>query len=264
MSYATTELEVLNTFKTNVTNILHAQNLSPAELSRRAGLEGQDAVSALLRGDALPNMLTPMRIADALGVPVDALLRDSTRTPKPAFEALSLQDVDHQAARFLCAVFEATEQSIDRVTDRPTLDAIISWWKDNDGDLSRSDQISPHFDLVRAADALSAIPKIHHVGALGLSATTLGAAENARLEKFLETLSTSDIEELNGHIRTVGHTGVGMITPQSRIVQLPETNETIEVSFVRLMLPVKDTAGTPFVLNYSALLSESKPSKLDG
>ena len=111
---------------------------------------------------------------------------------------------------------------------------------------------------------MTSIPRIHHVGALGLSATTLGSSENARLETFLETLSTSDRAELNGQIRSVAHSGVGMITPLKRIVPFPETNETVEVSFVRLMLPVRDASGTLFVLNYSTLLSESTPRRTDG
>lgn len=62
----------------------------------------------------------------------------------------------------------------------------------------------------------------------------------------------------------MAHSGVGMITPLKRIVPFPETNETVEVSFVRLMLPVRDTTGTLFVLNYSTLLSESTPRRQDG
>jgi transcriptional regulator with XRE-family HTH domain len=264
MSITVKEREVLTNFRTNIRQILRAQNLSEAELSRRAGFEDEGALAAMLQADSLPNMVAPMRLADALGVPMEALLREEKAHLKPDFEALPVEKVDREAARLLCAVFKATERAIDGVTNRPTLDSIIAWWKDSDGDLSSSDQISPHFDLVRAADALSAIPTVDHVGALGLSAMTLGSSANARLESFLRTLSMSDLEELNKNIRTVARTGIGMVTPQTRIVTFPETNETLEVSFVRLMLPVRDTAGIPFVLNYSTLLSESTPRKLDG
>lgn len=264
MPVAVTERDVLNTFKANLRGILKSQNLSEAELSRRAGYKEDDAVTVMMQGDSLPNMATPVRLADALGVPVEALFRDRQQHLQEEFEALPVMEVDRQSARLLSAVFKATERSLDKIGDRPTLDSIISWWKETDGDLARSSQISPHFDLVSAAQALSAIPKIHHVGALGLSATTLGSAENARLERFLETLSKSDLQELNGHIRTVAHSGVGMITPLKRIVPFPETKEAVEVSFVRLMLPVRNDDGALFVLNYSTLLSESAPRREDG
>lgn len=264
MSSGITELEVLDNFRANLKSIMKAQNMSEAELSVRAGFAEEGAISDILYGGTLPNMATPVRLADALGVPVDVLLRDRKEHLQQAFEALPVQEVDRQAARLLSAVFKATERSLDRIGDRPTLDSIISWWKETDGDLSQSDQIAPHFDLVSAAEALTSVPKIHHVGAQGLSATTLGSAESSRLETFLETLSTSDLAELNGQIRSVAHSGVGMITPLKRIVPFPETNEAVEVSFVRLMLPVKDASGTLFVLNYSTLLSESTPRRQEG
>lgn len=264
MTLHMTELEVLDNFRANLKNIMKSQNLSEAELSARAGFEKEDALAEIMRGGSLPNMVAPVRLADALGIPVEALLRDRNDHLQHEFEALPVQEVDRQAARLLSAVFKATERSLDRVGDRPTLDSIIAWWKETDGDLSQSAQIAPHFDLVSAAEALTSIPRIHHVGALGLSATTLGSSENARLETFLETLSTSDRAELNGQIRSVAHSGVGMITPLKRIVPFPETNETVEVSFVRLMLPVRDASGTLFVLNYSTLLSESTPRRTDG
>lgn len=259
-----TELEVLDNFRANLHSIMRSQNLTEAELSLRAGFETDSAITEIMQGGALPSLAAPVRVADALGVSVDVLLRDRNDHLQHQFEALPVQEVDRQAARLLSAVFKATERSLDRMGDRPTLDSIISWWKETDGDLSRSDQIAPHFDLVSAAEALTSIPRIHHVGALGLSATTLGSTESTRLERFLETLSTSDLAELNGQIRSVAHSGVGMITPLKRIVPFPETNETVEVSFVRLMLPVKDASGTLFVLNYSTLLSESTPRRTDG
>jgi transcriptional regulator with XRE-family HTH domain len=264
MSSTITELDVFDNFRTNLKNIMQSQNLSAAELSLRAGFEKEDAIAAMMRGTNLPNMATPVRLADALGVPVEVLFRDQREHLKQVFEAVPIQEVDRQAALLMSAVFKSAERSLERLGDRPTLDSIVSWWKETDGDLSRCDQISPHFDLVSAAEALTSVPRIHHVGALGLSATTLGSAENSRLEHFLETLSKSDLAELNGQIRTVAHSGVGMITPLKRIVPFPETNETIEVSFVRLMLPVRDTSGTLFVLNYSTLLSESTPRRQDG
>jgi transcriptional regulator with XRE-family HTH domain len=264
MTITKTELAVFDTFRANLAHILQSQNLTEAELSLRAGFAEEDAVSSMLRSKNLPNMAAPVRLADALGIPVEVLFRDKQHHLNQEFEAVPVHEVDKQAARLLSAVFKAAERSLDRIGDRPTLDSIISWWKETDGDLSLAEQISPHFDLVSAAEARSAIPRIHHVGALGLSATTLGSAENSRLEKFLETLSTSDLHELNGHIRSVAHSGVGMITPLKRVVPFPETNETAEVSFVRLMLPVRDSSGSLFVLNYSTLLSESTPRRQDG
>ena len=264
MSSGQTELDVLDNLKTNLKQILKAQSLSAAELSLRAGFKEDGAVAKMMGDSRLPDMGVMVQLANALGVPVDVLLRDARSHLQHQFEAVPIQEVDRQAAQLLSAVFTSAERSLDRIGTRPTLDSIISWWKETDGDLSRSDQIAPHFDLVSAAEALTSVPRIHHVGALGLSATTLGSTENEKLETFLESLSTSDLAELNGQIRSVAHTGVGMITPLKRIVSLPETNETVEVSFVRLMLPVRDVSGTLFVLNYSTLLSESAPSRQDG
>lgn len=260
---ALTEQKILENIRINLHQIMQTQSLTAEELSQRTGVR-PDHLAGILSGTQAPSLSMVVKLAEALELSVDVLLRGRLDHLAQEFQALPVHEVDRQAARLLSAVFRATERSLNRKGDQPTLDAIIAWWKDTDGDLSHSAQMTPHFDLVSAANALTAVPRIHHVGALGLSATTLGSAENARLERFLETLSTSDLAELNGQIRSVAHTGVGMITPLRRIVPLLETNETVEVRFVRLMLPVKDTQGTQFVLNYSTLLSESMPSSTEG
>lgn len=255
---------VLQNFKTNVEMLLTKHGMSHAELSQRAGFDDDNKVTNILNGTTLPNMAVPVRFADALQVPVEVLLRDPKEHLAKDFHVLPLQDIDQQAAQLMSAIFKAAEKSLETVSDRPTMDSIIAWWKETGGELAHCEQLSPHFDLVKAADADNAVPTIQHVGALGLTATTLRSNANERMERFLESLTEVDLQELNMHIRTVTHSGVGMISPQTRIVELPEIGEPLEVSFVRLMLPVTDAFGQPYVLNYSTLLSESKPKRQQG
>ena len=264
MMHLQTDEAVLNNFETNLQLLLTKHGLSHEELSKRAGLADDASVATLLSGSTLPDISVPVRLAQAFDVPVEALLKDPKEHLVSDFEVLPLQDVDRHAANLLSAVFKATEKSLDHFSDRPTMDSIIAWWKETGGDLAQCEQLSPHFDVVEAAHDAHGIPEVQHMGALGLSATTLRSRESQRLKDFLSSLNDSDLVELNTHIRTVTRSGVGMISPQTRIVELPEYGETVEVSFVRLMLPVTDAFGQPFVLNYSTLLSESTPKRQDG
>lgn len=248
------ERELLGHLRGNLTRIMRAQDLSEREVAALAGLKD---LSGVLRGDALPSMAVPVRLAEALGVPVGELLRDPEEHLRPSFGVLPVDKVNERAARLLPSVLSATQRALDRSGERPSLDMIISWWKETRGDLSSGDQIAPHFDLVSAAEALSALPRVHQVGPQSLTARTLGSAETGRLERFLESLSATDLQELNRHIRSVSHSGIGVITPVRRVVTRPGTGETIPVSFVRLMLPVRDRKGRRFVLNYATLLSET-------
>jgi len=264
MNAPQTDDTVLNNFKTNVEALLSKHGITHAELSQRAGYQDTDSVTSILSGTTLPNMAVPVRFAEALRVPVEVLLRDPNEHLARDFQVLPLQEIDTQAARLMSAIFKAAEKTLETTPARPTMDSIIAWWKETGGNIAACDQLSPHFDLVRPADADTAIPGIEHVGALGLTATTLKSTASDRMERFLASLTEVDLQELNMHIRTVTHSGVGMISPQTRIVELPELGEPLEVSFVRLMLPVTDAFGQPYVLNYSTLLSESKPKRQEG
>ena len=255
---------ILEYFKNNVETLLAKHGMTHAELSHRAGFADSAEVSTLLNGTTLPNMAVPMRLADAFDVPVEVLLRAPNAHLAHDFDVVPLQEVDRHAANLLTAVFKAAEKSLDRCDDRPTMDAMIAWWKETSGDLSQCEQFAPHFDVLKAAETDHDIPEVKHVGALGLSASTLLSNDSARLRRFMASLNDADLAELNTHIRTVTRTGVGMISPQTRIVERPEFDTTIEVSFVRLMLPVTDAFGQPFVLNYATLLSESTPKRQSG
>ncbi len=67
------EQKLLSNFKHNLKSILRAQNLTEAELSVRAGFDENSAVTAMMDANALPSMAAPMRLAEALGITVDAL-----------------------------------------------------------------------------------------------------------------------------------------------------------------------------------------------
>ncbi|SHH76206.1 helix-turn-helix domain-containing protein [Marivita hallyeonensis] len=263
MSTVHSDDAILKNFKTNIELMLVKHGLTDVELSERAGFDDKGQVNAILNSTSLPNMAVPMRLADALRVPVETLLRDPKEHLSQKLEVLPLQDVDARAAQLMTAIFKATEKTLERFGDRPTMDSIIAWWKETGGSLVQCDQLSPHFDLVEA-NSSGGVPGVQHMGAMGLSATTLRSQQSARLEQFLATLNKTDLDELNTHIRTVSHSGVGMISPQTRVVELPELGDPIEVSFVRLMLPVTDISGQPYVLNYSTLLSESTPRRQEG
>ncbi|MFP7672883.1 helix-turn-helix transcriptional regulator [Marivita sp. S0852] len=255
---------VLKNFKTNIEQMLDRHGMTPAELSQRAGFDDAEQVASILNGTTLPNMAVPLRLANALDVPVEVLLRDPKHHLAKDFQVLPLQDVDQQAARLMSAIFKAAEKSLDAVSDRPTMDSIIAWWKETGGDLAQCAELTPHVDLIKPAEADGSIPGVQHVGPLGLSAATLGSSANERMERFLASLNDVDLQELNTHIRSVSHSGVGMISQQTRVVELPELDAPLEISFVRLMLPVTDAFGQPYVLNYSTLLSESTPKRHEG
>ncbi len=254
--------EMLEVFKFNTNRLLHEQKWTHAELSRLAGYKNNKA-TAVLNGEILPNISVALNFARAFKVSVDELFKPNTME-QSELTIQPLQEIDRQSAQLLNAVFQAAHKKMVGLGERPSIDTIMAWWQESGGRLEGSDQLKPHIDLVSVPGANQSIPDVMHVGAKSLTSQALKSHDSQRLTAFLRTLNDSDQDELRRSVTTVSYTKSGMVTPQTRIVDMPGMACPIEISFIRLMLPVTDMQNTPYVLNFSTLVSESELSNKSG
>jgi transcriptional regulator with XRE-family HTH domain len=239
--------------------LIDTQGRKVTELSQAVG-KSRGYLSGFLNrtGPEDPSLGTMSLLAREFGVSLSYFDEDSTE-----FEITSARDIDREAAQLVSGVFRAARARVLAQGARPTMDCVVSWWQENGGRLVNCDALLPYVDLVSASGE-EGPPEVAHVGYLGLSAEALKSQDITKLQSFIDTLNESDMAELKKSISTVKRIGVGMVTPQSRKVPDVAGTEESGIDFVRLMLPVTDAKGSPYVLNFSTLLSLSSPRKQSG
>ena len=253
-----TNLGTLELMKSNIIHLMKKRNLNRAQLSRAAGYKNINKVTTVLNGNSLPSIDFAARIADALDAEVGDLFRKHDELQATEFTIQPADIVEEKAANLVNAMLQSAHRQLIDMGNPPTIDAVSSWWQEHGGRLEACDQLAPHFDLVSGPKRDGSIPTIHKVGYKSLTAQTLKSHDTDMMAQFLRTLDEADLEGLQKCITTVSHSGIGLLSPQTRIVDMPGMVAPMEVSFMRLMLPVTDSDGTPYVLNFSTLVSESK------
>jgi transcriptional regulator with XRE-family HTH domain len=245
-----------NVLRRKIQFLIDAQGRNIAELSEEIG-KSRGYLSEFVdrNGTEDPSFGTMSLLAKKLGVSLSYFDEDTTE-----FEITTARDIDREAATLLSGVMRSARARMLAQGARPTMDCIVSWWQENGGRLINCEALLPYVDLV-SSNPNEAIPAVAHVGHLGLSAETLKSQDVSKLQSFIDTLDEADMAELKKTISTVRRIVVGMVTPQSRTVPASASEQALKVDFVRLMLPVTDAKGDPYVLNFSTLLSLSSPRK---
>ncbi len=256
-------VDTLHTLKFNLERLMQSGRMNRAQLSRAAGYQ-DNKVTTVLNGSSMPSIDFAVKMASVLEAEIGELFRDPTSLPATEMDATSFGDVEQESTRLANEIIQSTHRKLVQMGERPSMDLITSWWQQTGGRLEACEQISPYFDVVGVPQAGEVLPSVHSVGPKSLSAHTLKSHDSNVMDHFLRTLSEADAEELNQCITTVHYSGTGLVTPQQRIVELPGMAAPVDISFVRLMLPVTDSEGAPHILNFSTLVSESTLTKSSG
>jgi transcriptional regulator with XRE-family HTH domain len=259
-----TTTETLETLKFNIERLMISRSLNRAQLSREAGYRNANKVTTVLNGSSMPNIDFAVRVAQAFEVEIGELFRKREELKDSEISVQPVEFVERKATNLLNSIFQSAHRKLVEMGERPTMDLIASWWQENGGRLEACDGIAPHFDLIAVPDPGQRLPEVERVGYKSLTAHALNSNDNSRMMQFIRTLNEADLDDLHKCIRTVSYSGMGMITPQTRIVDLPNMDSPLKISFLRLMLPVTDEDGKAHVLNFSTLMSESSASSRSG
>jgi transcriptional regulator with XRE-family HTH domain len=257
-------IETLESLKFNIERLMGANHVNRAQLSRRAGYKNSNKVTTVLNGSSLPNIDFAVRIAKAFDVEVGELFRKREEVTETEFTIQPVGVVERKASNLVNAIFQSAHKKLVEMGERPTMDMVASWWQESGGRLESCDQLAPHFDLVGVPKAGQRIPSVRQVGPKSLTAQALNSHDASAMTHFMRTLNDADLDDLRKCITTVSYSGAGLITPQTRIVDMPGMDAPVKVSFLRMMLPVTDEDGQPHILNFSTLMSESALSKRSG
>lgn len=237
--------DTLSYFFGNLARLIAAAHVTPRQLSAEIG-RNPDFVGELMRRRASPDLDVVYALAQALSVDVADLLR-----PGPSFAFVAENTRNYWAERVAEGVLAtALEESRQRTAfEAPTIDAVLNWWHVNGGLLTDMDKFDQYVELFARPDTANPRPIPRRMGSRSLAARELGITTIEQLNGIFESSEPAVA-------RSVAMAHASVIDGQPRlsfhsILADMSNGQFVKMSYMRLLLPVRDGDGQRYVLNYS-------------
>jgi transcriptional regulator with XRE-family HTH domain len=237
--------EKMSYFFGNLSRLMTEARITPRQLSTEIGRE-PGYLGDIIRRRCWPDLEAVYGIAEALKVDVADLLR-----PGPSFGFTARQPgkywAEQLAEKVLASALEESRQKSD--FEAPTFDAVLTWWVANGGLLTGMEKLDQYIEIFSPPDTTDMRPVPKRMGRQSLAA---------------RELNISTIEQLNGIFQNsepavarsvaLAHASVIEGQPQlsfHTIVAEMSTGHLVKLSYMRLLLPVRDGDGQRYIMNYS-------------
>ncbi|MEM8774858.1 MAG: helix-turn-helix transcriptional regulator [Pseudomonadota bacterium] len=215
--------------------------------------QGERYISNLLSSKSDPGYSNVVKICAALGTTPNQLAGIGDEID------LTASQIDHQIARaqaehLLTLITREARRKLSAFGARPLLDDVMNWWHEQKGVLTNFDLISEHVDLYLAPSAEHDLPTPYRLGSASLAAESFGIQTAEQLREILSILDEGLVKNIKmAHAQTSG--GDPKLSIEDIDILLPGHHFASRFLYKRLLLPVRDTKGRKFVLNYSRALS---------
>jgi hypothetical protein len=244
--------EKMSYFFGNLSRLMIEARITPRQLSTEIG-RSPDYVSEMIHRRSLPDLGAVYGIAEALRVDVADLLR-----PGPSFGFAARQPgkywAEQVAEKVLAGALEESRQKTD--AEPPTFDAVLNWWHSTDGLLTGIENFEQYVEIFSPPDSADMHPVPKRLGRQSLAA---------------RELNISTVEQLDGIFRAsepavarsvaLAHAGVLEGQPKlsfhSILIDL-SSGQLVKLSYMRLLLPVRDGDGQRYIMNYSKPVRRSE------
>ena len=241
----------LNFFFGNLNGLLSRAGITKAQLSREIGAS-EHFVGEMMAARTSPDLETVYAIAGALKVDVADLLR-----PGPSF-AVMADDRDNRWVERDAEMKLSAELAQARVnTDEPpSFDAVLSWWHSNGRLMTGVDSFSRYIELFEPPDANELMPRPLQIGAESLAAKELGKNDPDLFRQVFEKMEPKIAQRVaRAHLEASGDQPRLSVHTISFAVS---EGDMVELSYARLLLPVKDGSGHEYIMNYSKPIRRSE------
>ena len=214
--------------------------------------QGERYISNLLSTKSDPGYSSVVKICSALGLTPNQIAGLSDQISLAGGE-IDGRIVSAQAERVLTAVTREAHRKLAQRGARPLLDDVLTWWHQQNGRLSNFDALSEHVDLYRAPTDHSRLPDPFKIGAQSLATQSFGIQTAEHLRYLFTTFDKTLSESVRlAHVEATR--GDPKLSIEEIDVMLPGHNFPLRFTYKRLLLPVQDTEGNDYVLNYSQAL----------
>ena len=214
--------------------------------------QGERYISNLLSGKSDPGYSSVVKICSALGITPNEIAGLNDQISILGDEVDS-RIVTAQAERVLTAVTREAHRKLASRGARPLLDDVLTWWHQQGGLLSNFDLLSEHVDLYVAPTPDSHLPEPYQIGHESLAARSFDIQSTEHLRHLFTTFDKNLTEQVQlAHVEA--SKGQPNLSIQKIDVLLPGHTFPLRFNYKRLLLPVHDTQGNEYVLNYSQAL----------
>lgn len=238
----------MSAFHDRLRTLIKASGYDYKALSLAIG-QGERYISNLLSTGSDPGYSCVVKICAALGLTPNQLtgLDDHLSVVN---KAKGDQIVKTQAERILTSVTKEAQRRLTSYSARPLLDDVLTWWHQQRGEMSNFEALSEHVDLYTLPDPGARLPQPHRVGQQSLAATSFGIESAEQLRHLLTTFDKTLCEQVTlAHVETAR--GQPQLSVQEIDVSLPGHKFPLRFVYKRLLLPVRDSRGNEFVMNFS-------------
>ncbi len=238
-------------FHERLRSYIHDSPYDYRSLSLEIG-QGERYISNLLSAKSDPGYSSVVKICSVLGLTPNMMAGLSDQI------SLSAEEIDNnivtaQAERILTAISREAHRKLSQRGVHPLIDDVLTWWHQQHGVLSNFDGLAEHVDLYVAPEPSSALPEPYQVGQKSLAAKSFGIESAEHLRYLFTTFDENLFEQVRlAHVETTR--GDPQLSIQEIDVVLPRHTFPLRFTYKRLLLPVKDTDGNSYVLNYSQAL----------
>ncbi|SLN62144.1 hypothetical protein PEL8287_03381 [Roseovarius litorisediminis] len=241
----------MSDFHDRLRQLIKASDYDYKGLSLAIG-QGERYISNLLANKSDPGYSSVIRICSALGVTPNQLsgLNDQI--------SLVGQDIDTNivsahAERILTSVTREAHRKLSQRGTKPLLDDVLTWWHQHNGLLSNFETLSEHVDLYRAPEPDARLPDPYLIGTQSLAAVSFGIKTADHLRHLFTTFDKDLSQSVTmAHVQT--NKGQPLLSIEEIDVNLPGHSFPLRFVYKRLLLPVRDSGGNRYVLNYSQAL----------
>lgn len=214
--------------------------------------QGERYISNLLSSKSDPGYSSVVKICSALGITPNQIAGLNDQITLAGGE-IDNRVVSAQAERILTSVTREAHRKLSQRGARPLLDDVLTWWHQQGGVLSNFDTLSEHVDLYLAPEPGHKLPEPYKVGHNSLAAQSFGI-ESAEHLRYLFTTFDQNLSESVRLAHVEATRGDPQLSIQEIDVLLPGHSFPLRFTYKRLLLPVKDSHGNDYVLNYSQAL----------
>jgi transcriptional regulator with XRE-family HTH domain len=241
----------MSDFHDRLRNLIQASEYDFKSLSLLIG-QGERYISNLLASESDPGFSSVIRICSALGLTPNQIAGLTDQITISGDETDN-RFVSIYAERVLTSITREARRKLVRRGAGPLLDDVLTWWHQQGGLLSNFDGLSEHVDLYHAPNPGAQLPEPYMIGRKSLATVSFGIETTDQLRHLFTTFDKTLSESVK--LALVETTkGAPNLSIQEIDVMLPGHNFPMRFSYKRLLLPVHDITGTPYILNYSQAL----------
>ena len=242
--------DVETRFFDNLRQRIAALGLSARALSLKMG-RNEFYIATLLKGGSRLRVDTLLELAEALETDPMALLWGDMGGGDTAVPQLPTHQNRKAAALLEQALLLLGPGQED--AGPPKFEDVLSWWRDTGGELVNCDHIIEHCDLHQAPSDDSQRTQVRRIGSSSLATKILGEASIDRLHQEMDKAIPEESRRVSdAYVSAMG--GSPIISCESLRGKLT-SEETLQLDYDRLLLPVVNELGEKLILNYSKEVS---------